>query len=304
MTSYAFPETVPEALALLEAGQGKARIIAGGTDLMPAIHDGKISPETIIDITRIKELGQITVLPDAVKIGAAVSFSTIKNHPFLKSFVSVLVQASSSIGAGGIQQTATLAGNIIQAMPAADGSIAALALEAEVLLCSKQGERWVPVSDLFIGPGKSAVNPCVEMIKSICFPLPEINREWGTAWARIGRRSALILPILNCAVKLVFEKTTDPQIISHAVIAVGPAGSVPQKADRAAAYLVGKQPIRENFFRTGDLAIKETIPRSSPLRASKEYRLEIIPKLISKTLIEATDQKHAVPEIQARGANQ
>jgi carbon-monoxide dehydrogenase medium subunit len=182
-------------------------------------------------------------------------------------------------------------------MPAADGSIAALALEAEAQLCSSKGNRWVPVKELFIGPGKSKVNPCREMIVSIRFPLPEEGQEWGTAWVRIGRRSALILPIMNCAVKLVFDKTSGNRIISKAVLALGPAGSVPLLAENAAAYLVGKEPIREHFFQAGDLAREKALPRSNPLRASKEYRLNVIPKIISMALIKAEDQSRVIQEV-------
>jgi carbon-monoxide dehydrogenase medium subunit len=287
MSRYSFPDTTAEALEELETHQGRARILAGGTDLMAAILGGEVAPDVLIDITRIKELGQIRVESNCVTIGAAVTFADIKDHPFLQSHVPGLVQAAASIGAGGIQQTATLAGNIVQAMPAADGAIAALALESEALLCSSAGESWIPVSQLYRGPGQSMVDPRREFIKTIRFPLPPENTLWGTGWRRIGRRSALILPILNCAVKLVLEDSNTKPRIQKAVIALGPAGSIPLVAAQAAGYLTGKEPGERHFFRAGQLAAEVAHLRTSPLRASKEYRLNIIPSLVRDALIDA-----------------
>jgi len=294
MRQYLFPQTVPEALSLLRKHKGKARILAGGTDLMPDIQDGSLNPDILIDITHIPELQAIKITPNYILIGAAVPFAAIKAHPFLKAHVPLLTQAASSIGAGGIQQAATWAGNIVQAMPAADGAIAALALEAQALVCGSQDERWVNVRDLYQGPQKSAIEPTAEIITAIRFPLPPSTKLWGTAWARVGRRSALILPIINCAVNLHFDQ--DSRMISKAIIALGPADTIPFQAIKAAEFITGKPPHKTNFARAGELASKEAQPRTSPLRASKEYRHQIIPVLVRDALSQAAQSSHPLPE--------
>jgi len=295
MTQYLYPESLDETLTFLEMGKGKARILAGGTDLMTDIRKGSLRPETIIDITHVAELGQIEIKPGFLTIGPAVSFAVIKSHPFLKDHVAVLSQAAASIGAGGIQQTATLAGNIVQAMPAADGAVAALALEAQALVCSPQEKQWIPIHELYQGPGKSAVDPTKELISAIRFPIPQSGEKWGTAWQRIGRRAALILPIMNCAVKIHFDNSGGDSSISKALIALGPAGAVPFTAVKAAHYLIGREPDQKTFTRAGRLAGEEAQPRSSPLRASKEYRQKIIPVLVRDALLAAVKQSTVIP---------
>jgi len=296
MKGYLSPQTLSEALKLLDRNQGKARILAGGTDLMPDIQAGALDPEIIIDINNIPELQGIEIGTTQVVIGAAVPFAVIKTHPFLKAHVPVLTQAASSIGAGGIQQSATWAGNIVQAMPAADGAIAAIALEAQALVCSSQEQNWRDIKDLYLGPKESTIDPTSQIITAIRFPIPPPNQLWGNAWMRLGRRSALILPIVNCAVNLLLEENQGSRTISKALIAMGPADVVPFLADKSAQYLVGKPPDRETFARAGELASEEARPRSSPLRASKEYRHHIIPVLVRDALSQAAQSSHPLPE--------
>ncbi|NQS92447.1 MAG: FAD binding domain-containing protein [Chloroflexi bacterium] len=280
MIRYEYPGSIPEAVYILSEMDGKARILAGGTDLLPELRAGEQSPECLVDITQIPELHKIEIQPEAITVGATVTFSDLIRDPFLKDQVPILVQAAASVGAGGIQQAATWAGNIVQAMPAADGIIAALALEAEVKLINSGGENWVPVEDLFQGPGISKVDSTRELVAGIRFPLHPDDSAWGTAWKRIGRRSALVLPILNCGVKLVLQDKSGTLRIKKAILALGPVGPQPFRAKIAEEWLIGKSPEDAVFQQAGELAREEAQPRSSILRASKEYRRKIIPVLV------------------------
>lgn len=287
MTSYAYPDTLEEALELLEDSAGKARILAGGTDLMPDLRRGKIQPGTLIDITRIPDLKKIQVGSSRIRVGAAVTFAAIKDHPQLQSRVPVLCAAAASIGAGAIQQAATWGGNLVQAMPAADGAVAALALEAEAELLSPDGFRSVPVEELFLGPGLSAVDPTREILTAVEFPACPEGSHWGFSWQRIGRRPALVLPILNCAVKLQLIPGKGPPAVKKAVIGLGPAAPHPLRAREAETYLTGRK-FTPEAVRGAALRVRDQAhPRSSLMRASREYRLEIIPGVISRALEEA-----------------
>jgi carbon-monoxide dehydrogenase medium subunit len=290
MVRYEIPDTIEKALKLLSTFEGKARILAGGTDLLPELRSGKIEPEVLIDITRIPNLGQIEIENDFITIGAAVSFAEIKNHPVLQKQVPMLVQAAASVGAGGIQQVATWVGNIIQAMPAADGAIAAIALEAHAQVIDPEKERWVNVENLFLGPGQSKVDPTRELVAAIRFHSPGRDCVWGSTWKRIGRRSALILPILNCAGQIQLVRSAEKEKISKVVLALGPAGSVPFRAKKAETFLTGKEPDPQLFLKAGEIAQAEASPRSSILRASKEYRQKIIPAMIFDVLQHSYNQ--------------
>jgi carbon-monoxide dehydrogenase medium subunit len=172
-------------------------------------------------------------------------------------------------------------------MPAADGIIAALALECQIQIINQAGKSWIEVENFYQGPGQSIVDSTQELVASIRFPLPESGFSWGTAWERVGRRSALILPILNCAGKLQLQSSPGETRINKSVLALGPAGIVPFRARDAESFLVGKSPDPNLFQEAGLIASQEAQPRSNPLRASKEYRLAIIPPLVNQVLLEA-----------------
>ncbi len=294
MTDYCYPETVDEAVAHLEDCAGEACVIAGGTDVLPDLRKGRIAPRCLVDVTRIPALQRIEVADDAVTVGAAVTFGALREHPFLCQHVHALVEAAGSVGAAAIQNAATWVGNIVQAMPAADGAIVALALDAEAEIVDCDGARWEPVEGLFEGPGCSVVDPGREIVTQLRFPRPQ---AWtGTAWRRVGRRSALVLPILNCAVLVELEggqragSDRGEARIADVTIALGPVAPHPHRAREAEAFLRGRSPQPEVLERAGEIARAEANPRTSVMRASREYRLGILPVLVSEALATAVER--------------
>lgn len=273
---------------------GEARVIAGGTDVLPDLRKGKIAPRCLVDVTRIPALQQIEVGGGMVTVGAAVTFAAIREHPFLRRHVHALVEAAGSVGAGAIQNAATWAGNIVQAMPAADGAIVALALDADAQIIGRDGPRWEPVEALFAGPGVPAVDPTREILTRLRFPCP--GEGTGTGWRRVGRRSALVLPILNCATRLEISHEGDDPQVRRAAIALGPVAPRPYRARKAEAYLAGRLLTPDTLERATRIACDESNPRSSVMRASREYRLEIIPALVSDALTIAASRAHAGSE--------
>lgn len=290
MTEYTHPTSIDETLRVLGEADGKARVIAGGTDVMPEIRDGKIAPDLLVDITRVPGMKSITLTDETITVGSAVTFAEIKTHPGLTGRLQALQDAARSVGAGAIQGAATWVGNLVQAMPAADGAIIALALDGEVHVCDREGQRWLPVDDLFLGPGQSAVDPTRQLITCLRFPVHTRNGRWGTAWRRVGRREALVLPILNCAVKIHIQDENGAGRISRARLAIGPAGPIPFRARRTEVFLLGKPPSRELWIEAGKMVQEESHPRSSVMRASRSYRMEIIPPLVEETLQTALER--------------
>jgi len=286
MTEYLYPTSIEEAITMLAVHDGTARVIAGGTDVMPDMRQHKLSPRCLVDITRIPGLDRITLNGEYVEVGAAVTFAAIKDSSFLNQHVHALTDAARAVGAAAIQNVATWAGNIVQAMPAADGAVVALALEAEARIVDGRGAVWRPVETLFKGPGVSAIDPRHQLISHLRFQLPSL--PWGTAWQRNGRRPSLVLPTLNCAVKLCLEP--DSKRIAHVVIALGPVAPHPFRARAAEAFLTGRLPTAEVFEQTASIAQSESHPRSSIMRASRDYRLAIIPSLVSAALTVAAER--------------
>jgi carbon-monoxide dehydrogenase medium subunit len=174
-------------------------------------------------------------------------------------------------------------------MPAADGVIIALALEAQACLVDSRGTEWRPVESLFDGPGVSAVDPSRQFITHVRFPRP--GHPWGTAWNRVGRRPALVLPILNCAVKVCLDPESGR--VAHACIALGPVAPRPFRARQAEAFLSGQSPEPEVLARAARIVQEEADPRSSVMRASREYRLAIIGPLVGDGLSMAARRARA-----------
>jgi CO/xanthine dehydrogenase FAD-binding subunit len=283
--TYSFPATVEEAVELLALRPGSSRVVAGCTDVMMALRDGRIDAATLVDITRIAGLDRIEAGAEWITVGAAVTFEALRESAFLARRVGALVQAAGSVGAAPIQSQATWAGNIAQAMPAADGGIVAVALEAEALVVDERGSAWVPVEALYRAAKISAIDSTRQMISHLRFPAPRPG--WGCAWRRNGRRPSLTLPVLNCAATLALARHDSR--IQAVTLALGPVAVLPFRARRAEAFLVGRLPDEAAIREAAAIAQAECHPRSNPFRASADYREEIIPSLVREALSEARE---------------
>jgi CO/xanthine dehydrogenase FAD-binding subunit len=284
--AYEMPTSVEEALEFLVRYDGQAQIIAGGTDLIIELQEGKHSVQCLVDVTRIPGLDRIEQQGEWMMLGANVTFRQIKESPLLQERARVLAEAAGTVGALQIQTVATLAGNVISALPAADGSVALIALDAEAEIVNASGRVWRPVRELFLGPGKSAVDSRRQMVTAIRFPMP--GTRHGSAWERIGRRRALVLPILNCAVSIML--TADGRHFDWVRIGLGPVAPVPFRAGQTEALLTGRPADEDTFVEAAEIAAGEARPRTSLLRASKEYRVEVIKVLVRQALARAVAQ--------------
>jgi len=281
--AYEIAPSVEEALAILARYGGGARLIAGGTDLVIELQEGKRQAECLVDITRIPGLERIEQQGDWIVLGAGVTFRQIKESPLLQRHARVLAEAAASVAALQIQAVATLAGNLVNAMPAADGSVALTALDAEAEIAGSSGRAWRPVGELFLGPGQSAVDPARQMVTAIRFRA--LGAGQGSAWGRVGRRRALTLPILNCAVSVGLDDSRE--CFAWARISLGPVATVPFRARGAETFLAGQPADDGTYSQAAEVAAGECHPRSSLLRASKEYRVEVLKVLIRHGLARA-----------------
>ena len=138
---YLFPSSVEEALAMLAGREERARLVAGGTDLIIELTEGRRAADCLVDITRIPELGKITLEDGMIVLGANVTHRQAAESPLVREQATVLAQACQAVGSLQIRNVGTLGGNVVNAMPAADGSIALLALEAEAEIADTTRRR-------------------------------------------------------------------------------------------------------------------------------------------------------------------
>lgn len=284
--AYEIPSSVKEALQILARYDGQAQLIAGGTDLIIELQEGKHSIQCLVDVTRIPGLDCIEQQNSWLILGANVTFRQIKDSPLLQKQARVLSEAAATVGALQIQTVATLAGNVASALPAADGCVALLALGAEAEIADEKGCTWQPVEELFLGPGRSAIDPTRQMITAIRFPIA--TARYGSAWERIGRRRALVLPILNCGVSVALDGNGER--FEWARIGLGPVAPVPFRARETEAFLAARPANEETFVQAAQVAASEAKPRTSLLRAGKEYRIEILKVLVRQGLERAVAQ--------------
>jgi len=166
---YLFPASVEEALEMLEAYGGEARVIAGGTDLVLQSQRGQCPAKAMVDITRIPGLDHIEEQDGLIYIGAQVTHAQVAASPLIRSRAGVLAEACGSVGGPQIRNVGTLVGNVVNALPAADGAIALFALDAEAEVAEQAGRRWTPIAALYAGVGLCTVDPCTALITQLRF---------------------------------------------------------------------------------------------------------------------------------------
>ena len=276
---YKRPTSVTEAVQSLASASGPALPIAGGTDLLLDLKQGHHSPiHTLVDLTFISEMSSLELRGDDLFIGAAVPVNRVALDPLTGTHAQALVEACNLIAGPQVRNTATLGGNVAHALPAADGTIALTALEAQAEVAGVSGTRRMPFTSLFLGPGKSAIDKTKEII--VGFHLPLSTPHSASCFKRIMRPQGVALPILNCAVWL--ERAGD--IVKDIHVAIGPGGATPFRATEAEATLRGKALNEETFARTLEVLLGQAKFRSSARRAGADYRKHIVGGLFKDVL--------------------
>jgi carbon-monoxide dehydrogenase medium subunit len=278
---YLFPQSVEEGLEILQAHDGTARIIAGGTDLALQCQRGRNPARVMVDITHIPGLESIEERDGSIYIGARVTHAQVAASPLIRSRAAVLAQACGSVGGPQIRNVGTLVGNVVNALPAADGAIGLFAVDAEAEVADGTGRRWMPIADLYAGVGRCTVDSTQAMITRLRFG--GLGDGAGSAFERLAKRKALILPILNAGVAL----WTDDGAVREARIAIGPVATTPFVATEAAQSLVGKVAGDGEVAEAARLAAEAAQPRYSLLRGSAEYRKSMVEVLVRRALTRA-----------------
>ena len=275
---YLQPKTLTEAIAALVNAPGSALPLAGGTDLILDLDQGRHPPvHTIVDITSVREMTPIEIRGDELFIGASVSHTHIVESKLVADNAQALIEACNLIGGPQVRNVATLGGNVAHALPAADGTIALVALNAQAEVANQKGNRRVAISEMFLGPGKSALEKNELLVG---FYLPLQNKNQASAFKRIMRPQGVALPIINLAVWLMREQN---QIVDIR-IAVGPGGPKPWRAIESESNLRGKSFNDETISWGLELILRDVHFRTSPQRASAEYRRELVNPLFTNTI--------------------
>lgn len=272
------PHTLAEALEILAATAPSVAILAGGSDLLLDLEQGRHPPvQALVDITTIPELQIVELSGESLFLGAAYPIAKAIAHPLIQQHAQALVEAGALIAGPQVRNVATFGGNVAHALPAADGTIALLALDAQAEIASPRGWRRASLENLFLGPGRSALQKD-EILTGFYLPLSRPGE--ASAFRRVMRPQGVALPILNLAIWL----RRHEQEIEAIRLAVGPAGPTPQRPQKTEAILQGR-PWNEQTLQDGlHTLLSEVRFRTSPRRASERYRYHLLEHLFKETL--------------------
>ena len=280
---YHTPVSVEEALQLLASHAGAARVIAGGTDLVIDLQYVQTHHklDALVDVTRIPEMTQVTSDDSTCTIGAAVTHTTIVKSALLEARATCLVESCGVVGGPQVRNVGTLGGNVAHALPAGDGTTSLVALGADALVAWADGRReWLPIGQMFKGPGVSALDSSKDVLVAFRFRLSEKNE--GSAFKRIMRPQGVALPILGCAIWV--RLTPDHNRYEDVRICIGPVSPTPSRAEAVEAALRGG-PVGVDAVERAVSVARETLhPRTSKYRATGEYRVEMIDTLLRRAL--------------------
>ena len=270
---YSRPKTLDAALHALARNEGQ--ILSGGTDFFPALGD-RPAPDRVIDISGLTEIKGIALEADHIRIGGLTTWSQLVATPLPRCFDG-LKSAAREIGGIQIQNRGTVAGNLCNASPAADGVPPLLALDAEVELVSAVGTRRVSLADFIVGNRKTVRRPD-EILANVI--LPRTVDDAASAFLKLGARRYLVISIVMVAAVV---KTDNAGRVTDARIAVGSCSAVARRLTALERALVGV-PARNGL---GATTLAEHLAQLSPIddvRATATYRNDAALALVGRVL--------------------
>lgn len=268
---YVRPRTLKQAVQALARDPG-AQVLAGGTDLIPWMRDGLASPTKLVDIKGIRGLNRIRVRSGRLVLGCLVTFSQVLQCDRVRKKAPLLWEMAGQVASVGIRNRATLVGNLCSAVPCTDAGTCLLVYEASVHLVGPAGERAVPLEEWFLGPRRTA-GQLGEVATAVSFELPPPAS--GGAWAKLGRYRGEDLAQASVAVLVLPE--------NRYRIAFGAVAPRPLRARALEEQLAG-QPLSERLVDMALAAVPETISPITDVRATKEYRAEMVKVMLRRCL--------------------
>jgi len=304
---YFKPDTLEEALTLFAKYGGKAKWIAGGTDVIVMIKQKTMTPDVLISLRGIPGLDQIK-FNGSLSLGPMVTHRAIEKSEIIRKNFSVLTDAADYLGSVQIRNVATIGGNICTAAPSADTATPLLVLGTQVKIKNLKEEKTLPIEEFFRGPGETVLKPG-ELVQELS--IPKLLPNTGSAYYKLQRRLALDLPILGVSVLLsldknrvtcsdmlcaaspissILHKMEDDEIVCKEVrIALGVVAPTPLRAVKAENLLRGKKLSDELLEEAAETAAKEAQPRDT-VRGEAWYRRDMIKVLVKRMAMKSIER--------------
>ena len=282
---YLAPRTADDACALLAAHGSEAGLLAGGTDLLLQMRRREISPSYVIGLKNIAELAGVRALADGgLAIGAMTTIQALMSSPVVREKYGVLAEAAAGIGGPELRNVATIGGNLAGALPCADLPPALITLGAKVRLKSRNGERVVPVEDLFPQFGMTVARPD-ELLTTI--QLPSLPSFSGGVYLKFHDRQSMDMTTVGVSAFVTWDEGS--RVFRDVKIGLSSSAPVPMRAKKAEAVLRGRA-CADDVLEEAALAVcEEADPRTS-WRATREFRFELLRSLTKRAVRGARDR--------------
>ncbi|HPF53594.1 MAG TPA: xanthine dehydrogenase FAD-binding subunit XdhB [Clostridia bacterium] len=274
--------SVEEAVTLLMA-HPKAKIIAGGSDVLIQMREGRLAGSELVSIYGIDALRGVSMDDDGtLRILPLTSFSHITRDPLINKYIKVLGEAVDMVGGPQIRNIGTIGGNVSNGVTSADSASTLTAYEAVMEYTGPEGVRRVPIKDHYISAGKTALTH-EELLTAILIPKESYENCFGH-YIKYAMRNAMDIATTGCSVNVVLSD--DKKMIERARIGYGVAGPIPMRAYSAEAAAKGKSVSNETVMEFANAALNDVNPRTS-WRATKEFRVQLAHELAKRALTQA-----------------
>ena len=274
--------TVEEAVSL-RVEHPDAQIIAGGSDVLVQMREGKRAGAELISIYGIDALRGVSMEPDGtLRIGSLTSFSHITRDPLIQKYINVLGEAVDQVGGPQIRNIGTIGGNTCNGVTSADSASTLFAWDAVIELTGPEGARRVPIQEFYIRAGKVDIRPG-EIQTGVLIPKASYEGTFGH-YIKYSMRSAMDIATLGTSVNV--RLSADKKTVERARVAFGVAGPIPLRAETAEKLAAG-QPVSAELAEAFSQAVKEDINPRDSWRASRDFRLHIAVESAKRAFIES-----------------
>lgn len=274
--------SVAEAIALLTE-HPEAKIIAGGSDVLIKLREGRLAGTELVSIYGIDALRGVSLDGDgALRILPLTSFSHITRDPLIQRLIPVLGEAVDMVGGPQIRNIGTIGGNTCNGVTSADSAATLHAWDAVMELTGPDGVRRLPIREFYISAGRVALRPA-ELLTAILIPKAAYEGYHGH-YIKYAMRSAMDIATLGCSVNV--KLSEDKKTVADMRAAFGVAGPIPMRAPSAEAAAKGMPATAETAALAGRAALNDVNPRTS-WRAARDFRLHLVSELTKRAFIES-----------------
>ena len=279
----ALPRSIEDCLKLLAERGPEAKLVAGGTDLLPQMKNGLIKPAAVIDLSGVADLRVLRREDGAgLRVGASVAAREIELDPYTRSTYPALAESGALVGSVQIRNLATVGGNLCNAAPSADMAPPLMALEAEAVVAGPRGRRRVPMADFFTGVRRTVLAPD-ELLVELIVPAP--GPRSGGQYLRHTPRRELDIAVVGVASQV----TLSDGVCRKARIALAAVAPTPIRATAAERALEGQPLTAQHIARAAQLAVEAARPISDQ-RGSADFRRHLVGVLTRRTLTTALER--------------